>query len=357
MQSRNEWKVRLTIAPHATMIPPQSYTGFYQRSGTVTVSTFCRMVSLSALIIAMGTVTPANAATMYNVTVLGEVPLGGYTISQYPAGTVFQYANGTVAAFEGGYTLNQNSSGAVTSVTNSSGTMSYAFDKSPVTYNPEWTSSNGLTLAFSDGISRFTPTGGGPAISTLNIASNGSGFISIEGFTEQEDHATSAVFRPWTPQGQLNSLENSNWYTRMSIGGGYPFSRDQVTSPVNDMNSSGQVVGVVNGVNAGFSDKDFQSHVQGTSIGLNEADNLNNYISNSLGINLTVGLKIDDLGRIIAQGDMYSNTYDFLLTPIGLSDSPLATPEPSAFAVLAVGITALGIRTMHLRRRQLRATA
>ncbi len=66
------------------------------------------------------------------------------------------------------------------------------------------------------------------------------------------------------------------------------------------------------------------------------ADNLNNYIASSLGINLTAGLKVDDLGRIIAQGTVDGQTQDFLLTPAGLSSSPIPAPEPSTLVLLAV---------------------
>jgi hypothetical protein len=79
------------------------------------------------------------------------------------------------------------------------------------------------------------------------------------------------------------------------------------------------------------------------------ADNLNNYIASSLGINLTQGLKVDDLGRIIAQGTVDGQTQDFLLIPAGLSSSPIPAPEPSTLVLLAIASGGWLIRHRPLR--------
>jgi PEP-CTERM motif len=67
-------------------------------------------------------------------------------------------------------------------------------------------------------------------------------------------------------------------------------------------------------------------------------------------VGLTSAFKIDDLGRILAQG---SDGHDYLLTPTALG-SPETVPEPSSVMVFGVVGSLLGLRS--IRRRKTVAT-
>jgi hypothetical protein len=127
-------------------------------------------------------------------------------------------------------------------------------------------------------------------------------------------------------------IDFSNW-----INGGI--------TPVADMNAHGEIVGrSVFGATSNYGAPTYAafSAPTGGTHDINDnylsptADNLNTYIASSLGINLTQGLKVDDLGRIIAQGTVDGQTHDFLLTPASLSSNPIPAPEPSTLVLLAV---------------------
>lgn len=122
-------------------------------------------------------------------------------------------------------------------------------------------------------------------------------------------------------------------------------------SPVADLNTGGQVVGGSGDYSfsfAAFSDPSGQSHGFGSAY----VDNLNNYlIATDPSLYLKWGMKIDDLGRIIARGTLDGQAQDFLLTPVGPSSDPIPTPEPTTLATLAIGMTALFLRSARRRPR------
>ncbi len=60
-------------------------------------------------------------------------------------------------------------------------------------------------------------------------------------------------------------------------------------------------------------------------------------------INLTSGLHVDDLGRIIAEGQTTNgDIHDYLLTP---TDLPSPAPEPSTLAILGFALAGWAVRT------------
>jgi hypothetical protein len=256
------------------MIPPQSYTGFYQRSGNVTVSTVCRIVLLSVMMLATSIVAPANAAsinttadTTYNVTDLGS-----------------------------NYTLQQDPSGTVHSVTSGDRSRTYAFEKSPVTITTTFPPSS----PFGGGVYEVTTfTSGNLAFYSLMLDANPN---------EPGNH-------------QVDGPNNYNWGTLLQ--------------PINDINPSGYTVGGGGGPNAAFV----------TYPGnLGTAQYLSYVISDAPGVLLSSAVKVDDLGDILAQGTLNGASQYFLLTPNG-PPTPIPAPEPSALVVLAVGITVLGVRS------------
>jgi hypothetical protein len=222
------------------------------------------------------------------------------------------------------YALQQNASGAVSSVTSGNGAQSFLFTKSPVTQ---------IDQSFQSGDGVYTTT-----------------------YTLQE-----GTHQAGSTEGRLSTLGAS--INVPTIGG---FSGEWATapgtSPISDLNSSGEVVGKSNflvqpsGVSqtsfAAFSLPDGAGHtlpsVSSPVIVANFTDDLNNYIASNLGVYLTASLKVDDLGQIIAQGTLNGQNQYFLLTPNG---APTPAPEPSTLVVVAVGITALGVRSARRRER------
>lgn len=273
------------------------------------VPTARRIVALTALVTALTLATTTNAAPMFTVTDLGSK-----------------------------YTLQQDSSGTVHSVTSGDGSHTLAFEKSPT---------KSIDVKYdSYGVLDHLPTlgqwyyqdihGGGYIQGTLQ---NGS---LIQGYFADEISGTG-----FTPHVPLGFYGGGDWH-------------NELMSPVADMNAHGEIVGTSLIANrsyfssstyAAFSTATGETHDFAKSF---VADNLNNYIASSLGINLTQGLKVDDLGRIIAQGTTDGKGQYFLLTPNG---SPTPAPEPSTLALLVVGITALGVRAAHRRRERLHSTA
>jgi PEP-CTERM motif len=203
-----------------------------------------------------------------------------------------------------GYTLESNSGGQDYGVANSDGSVVYAFDKSPVT-------------TIDDRID-----GGAHAYSYTEFTMQNGQYRAGYNF----DYGGGLTFGIYYPTFEAWS---NGWYL------------PQGSSPVSDINSHGQVVGMsqIYGTSeyyAAFSDVNGQSH----GFGAETVDNLNNYIQTIPGVTLTSAVKIDDLGRIIAVG---SNGDDYLLTPLALGP-PATAPEPTALALLAVGSAGLAIR-------------
>jgi hypothetical protein len=271
----------------------------------VTVSTFRQFTYLSSLLVAMSLAATANAAPMFNVTELGR----GFRIDQDPQGVVYGVENGY-------------------------GGPTYAFDKSAMTYFPE----NGQPLVkdATDGHYDFVTSAGLSPVHT--VAANGAGSISFH----------------------VISIGN---YQQSVAGGGIVWTLEDARTPVEDLNAAGQVVGASQPYTrtfgpeswqfATFSDVGLKSHPNATNFA-DSTDNLNHYIASSLGIDLFLAYRIDDLGRILAEGTQDGQTKWFLLSPNGLSTEPIPnpypTPEPSTLAFLTLGITALGIRSAHRRR-------
>jgi hypothetical protein len=229
----------------------------------------------------------------------------------------------TVVDLGSGYNLQADSTGTTSGVTGADGGPAYAFDKSPTT-------SIGVRYT-SDGVASYLPNLGQWNYQGLHAGGYVQGTLQngslIGGYFQDQVSGTS--FRPHVP---LGIYLMGSWH-------------NESMSPVSDMNAHGEIVGTsVIGLDsypgvptyAAFSAPTGKTHDLSNIGNSSVADNLNNYIASSLGINLTQGLKVDDLGRIIAQGTVDGQTHDFLLTPAGLSSVPTPAPEPSTLVLLAV---------------------
>jgi hypothetical protein len=211
------------------------------------------------------------------------------------------------------YQLRADAGGQVYGVANSDGSVVYAFDKSPVTEIYERTN---------------TPQGRPYTyyVFTMQNGPHKVGYVYDYGNGPDGFHPT---FEGYT----------NGWFTPTS------------QSPVSDINSHGQVVGMslfyqAPGSYAAFSDPNGQSH--NFNAGAAVVDNLNTYIQAIPGVTLTSAVKIDDLGRIVAFG---SNGDVYLLTPAALG--PAATvPEPSTALMLGVAGTLLGLHSVRRKSRR-----
>lgn len=229
----------------------------------------------------------------------------------------------TVVDLGSGYQLQTDSTGTAYSVTGANGGPAYAFDKSPTT---------SIDVRYdSSGVGDQLPKLGQWSYSDVHTGGYIEGTLQngslIQGIFA--DQVSGVGIIPHVPLGYY--LESS-WH-------------DESTSPVSDMNAHGEIVGTSvfgNAISPGtatyaaFSNPTGGTHDPSDPTSSSVADNLNNYVASSLGINFTAGLKVDDLGRIIAQGTVDGQTQDFLLTPAGLSSSPMPAPEPSTLVLLAV---------------------
>lgn len=300
------------------------------------VPTARRIVALTALVTALTLATTTNAAPMFTVTNLGS-----------------------------NYTLQQDASGSVHSVTSGDGSRTYAFEKSPVSYNPNPRGGNWQFQKGTYNIAYQTTAG---LQYTVTVASNQAGSV---GYYLYGSENLGRSFEDSNPTAYTSNLVGGKWNSSFNRYGALGNLADGgfVSLPVKDLNSSGQVVGETRYIGsdgkpvntpgqltvATFSDKNFISHeapYSGTSdIRALTADDLNNYIASDLGIFLLSAVKIDDSGQIIALGMLSGSgkPADFLLTP---NASPTPAPEPSTLALLVVGVTALGIRATHRRRER-----
>ncbi len=258
------------------------------------ISTILRIVSTAFLALTMAIATSANAASMFNVTDLGS-----------------------------NYTLQQDSSEAVHSVTSGDGSQTYAFEKSPVTQINE-----------SPDNQRDINT---QNYHTTYLLENGT---FKTGYSWGNVSGSGSLYVP------ANFYILGDWGTRGNAFGG--------PLPVSDLNSQGEIVGTSNanyrGTFAAFSAPDGSEHISADGKSL-ASNNLNDFIASDLGVHLDSAVKVDDMGRIIASGMLDGKLEDFLLTPDGLSSTPIPAPEPTTLVVLAVGITALFVRSVHQRRR------
>jgi hypothetical protein len=206
------------------------------------------------------------------------------------------------------YQLKSNAGGEIYGVTNATGQVVYAFDKSPVTP---------IHLQTNDSVH--------DAYTVLTMQ-NGSHQVGYTFDNLLGQFAYVPTFEPI-----LNG-----WQT-------------YTVSPVADLNGNGQVVGKSINFTTGlyyaaFSDVNGQSHGYNAAI----TDNVNNYINSIPGVTLTSAVKIDDLGRILASG---SNGDQYLLTPVGLGQ-PVTIPEPSS--IISFCLVAEFLRRHSIRRKRLR---
>ncbi len=223
----------------------------------------------------------------------------------------------TVTNLGDSYTLNADDTGYVSAVVASDGSQ-YTFDKSPVKNIYEFNSSP------------YSAHG----VYTVLTLQNGSYKVGYG--SEQASGVGYSIYYP--------------------ISGGWSHGWDTpYGSPVNDLNSHGQYVGSSTdylSVNpsatfAAFSTETGTVHAGPASRG----DNLNYYIAQGLGIDLTSAVKIDDLGQIIAGGTLNGKAHPFLLTPNG---QPTPAPEPSTLAILGFTVVGIGIRSCHRHLRRWR---
>ncbi len=219
------------------------------------------------------------------------------------------------------YHLEAGANGQLRSVANANGTAAYVFQKSPVISTTTRTTYPDSPSTYYDGL-------------TLQSGSYQVGVIPING-------KQFGIFLQPTFEGATFN----NW---QGPGGS--------TSPIADINSSGQVVGqstggltgvlngqiLVNTTYAAFTADGMQSH----SFNSANVDNLNNYVPPLTNNFLTAAVHIDDSGQIIAQS---YNGDNYLLTPSSLGG---AQPVPEPATALAWGFVGAGLAVYrHYRRR------
>ena len=233
-----------------------------------------------------------------------------------------------------GYTLNSAPDNSVNGLTAADGTA-YAFDKSPISYIHE-------TFYNSYGIDPRIP--GQSDIPTMYLGVHTSAYME---YTVTDGiHKVGYLYDPVFGQPAAGPS---------FLGVGTAWHGVDVRL-VSDFNIHGQAVGTsdlagaassASGTYAAFSAPNFTQHdflsVEQASSGV---DNLNNYIAPIPGVSLTSAFKIDDMGRILAQG---SNGDTYLLTPVVLGQ-PAPVPEPGSVAIFGLAILALGYRSARRSR-------
>ncbi len=232
-----------------------------------------------------------------------------------------------------GYQFQADSTGTTSSVTGAGGGPAYAFDKSPTTSIDVRDTSEGEGLSLGQWFYGNVHSGAFFQ-GTLQNGSLIGGYFA--------DQVSGTGFTPHVP---LGFYLMGTW-------------NNQQMSPVSDMNAHGEIVGTSTLGYSSFYGGPTYAAFSATTGGTHDltnianslvADNLNTYIASSLGINLTQGLKVDDLGRIIAQGTVDGQTHDFLLIPDGLPSTPIPAPEPSTLALLAVASVGWIVRRRYRR--------
>ena len=238
----------------------------------MTGSTVRRIVSLLSLMTSLSIVATTNAATLTPA-----------TDTRYTVTDLGSNLNTT-------FTTQQDSSGAIHSVTSSDGSQTYAFEKSPVS----------ATTTYSH------PDEGYPSPTTVFSSGN----MTIYSIGLPND--AYGNFVPYSVTGPLG------WGTGIY--------------PINDINPSGFAVGRLWGTTGAFVSYPGQ---------LGDQQNLNDLISDAPGVQLSSAVMVDNLGDIIAVGTLNGEYRSFLLTPNG---SPTPTPEPSTLAVWGImGLAGAGM--------------
>lgn len=219
------------------------------------------------------------------------------------------------------YTLENDAGGTAHGVTAADGTVTYAFEKSPVTH-----------------INEVHPGGNHQDSYTAWTLENNGHKVGYN----FDDHGSlpTGTFAP-TFAPLLGS-----WSTH------------QGTLPVSDLNAQGAVVGT--GLLDVFEhDGSYAAYTNSAENFLNGIDqrvvnNLNNYVASVPNDYLRSADMIDDMGRILASGNSSWATlidkdgqsvtrlvsHKYLLTPLGLG-APETVPEPSTLALL--GVVAVGL--------------
>jgi hypothetical protein len=254
---------------------------------------------LSAL--GLVTVNAATARAGSMLTVLGSEPMF------------------TVTDLGSSYTLQQDSSGTVHTVTSGDGDQTFAFEKAPVTQINQRVNSDVIPGVL------------GTIYYLFQVGTNKYGFETY--------------YNPALPNGSESVPLGIPLETGWHDGG--------MNGIISDVNAKGQFVGsgvsLSSGTFAAFSTPSGGSHSIGDLGGYYYADALNTFIASNLGVNLTSSLKIDDLGDIIAEGSLNGANQYFLLT---LNGPPTPAPEPTAILTLGVGIVTLCIHRVRRRTKQ-----
>jgi hypothetical protein len=198
------------------------------------------------------------------------------------------------------YSLQQDSSGVVQTVTGESGQV-YDFYKTPMTQVDQVTNH----------------PDGGNLISTTIIYEHDS--IQV-GYSTYLLYQTGLTNQPFS-----NGVDK--YGVNFETFGG---------NPISDANIKGMFIGTGIIANFGFPAFSYPNNsLGGANLYYND---LNAYIAQSLAINLTSAVKIDDNGDIIAYGTQNGINQYFLLNLVG---PPTTAPEPSAFVTLGIGAAAV----------------
>jgi hypothetical protein len=244
-----------------------------------------------------------SVSTVRRIASLSVILLATSIVASANAASISTMASPTYTVTDLGsnYTLQQGSSGTVQSVTSDDGSQTYDFEKSPVSKT-------------------FTLLGGST--------------VANDQFNEIQTISSGNIkFTSW-----IMDQDGPAMYTVLG-----PNGWGQGENDIIDINRSGYTVGGdVRDYGAAYVTYPGNLHV---------VYDLNVMISNAPGVLLASATKIDDLGDIIAYGTLNGADQYFLLTPNG-PPTPTPAPEPSTLAILAVGITVFGVRSVRRRKRE-----
>ncbi len=250
-----------------------------------------------------------TASTLRRIIVLSGIALVAGNANRALAGSILPTDPSpmfSVTDLGTSYTLQQNSSGAVQTVTSGDGSQVYAFVKSPVIQINQTVNKN-------DTYSWLSST---TSFQVGNIQYGYNTYVTVSRGIYEVPFAT--------------------------VGNSIPSDSGWSNGTIADGNAKGQFVGTAS--LPGFPQSAAFSFPNGALSAFGPSDSgvinyyyLNEYIAQNLGINLTSAVKIDDNGDIIAEGIQNAKYQDFLLT---LNASPTTAPEPSTLLTLGIGAAA-----------------